>query len=254
MNIENPKIKIALVEDHAVVREAISKMLSEIPYFEFVFDAENGQDFLNQFKNKPVDVVLLDLEMPILNGIDTIKVLKKEDSCVKIIILTMHDDLDIAFELLSSGADAYLLKECSTREMIEAITMIHNDARYTNYFMNNAIINNLAESRKKQTRADYLQLSPRDLKLLKFICDGFSTKQISDLLPASVKNTDLLRTKLMKKMNVTSGNELIRVAILNNLYLPRTNKEIMMEIEDEANCKLNRRMKNRSDNHKKNFG
>lgn len=119
------KIKIALVDDHEIVRNAIAKILREIPSLEFVFDAANGQDFLDQLNEKEIDVVLLDLEMPILNGIETLKVLKNHNSTVKVIMLTMHNDLDIAFELLSMGVNAYLLKESSINEMVEAITTVY---------------------------------------------------------------------------------------------------------------------------------
>lgn len=254
MSNAHNKIKIGLVEDHEVVRNAISKMLADIPEFEMVFDAANGQDFLDQLKDNPIDVVLLDLEMPVLNGIETIIELNKQESQVKVVMLTMHDDLEIAFELLSKGANAYLLKECSTKEMVEAIITVHEKGNYSNQFMNKAVLYNLAESRKAKKIAEILELSQRDLKLLKLICDGFSSKDISDLLPASRKNVDLLRTKLMKKFSVTSGNELIRVAIINNLYKPRTNKEIFSDIEDDSKVKVQRRINKLKENHIKNFG
>jgi len=98
MSNVNNKIKIGLVEDHEVVRNAISKMLADIPKFELVFDVANGQDFLDQLKDNPIDIVLLDLEMPVLNGIETINELNKLESAVKVVMLTMQDDLEIVFE------------------------------------------------------------------------------------------------------------------------------------------------------------
>jgi DNA-binding NarL/FixJ family response regulator len=141
MDTTSQKIRLALVEDVQMVRSGIVKILAELPGCEFVFDAENGQDFLDQLATKPIDVVLLDIEMPVLNGIKTLEILKKQESKVKVIMLTMHKDLDIAFEVLSKGADAYLLKESSNREMLEAITTVFADGMYSNHFMNEAIIN-----------------------------------------------------------------------------------------------------------------
>jgi DNA-binding NarL/FixJ family response regulator len=227
------KIKIALVEDHEVVRNAISKMLADIPEFEMVFDAANGQDFLDQLKDNPIDVVLLDLEMPVLNGIETINELNKQESPVKVVMLTMHDDLEIAFELLSKGANAYLLKECSTKEMVEAIITVHEKGSYTNQFMNDAIINSVASERKTQNRMKQLNLSERELKVLRLICDGHTSQNIADIILTSKKNLDLIRTQIMKKFKVTSANELIRVSIINGLYTPRSNEEIKMEQENE---------------------
>jgi two-component system response regulator DegU len=232
MSNVNNKIKIGLVEDHEVVRNAISKMLADIPEFELVFDAANGQDFLDQLKDNPIDIVLLDLEMPVLNGIETINELNKLESAVKVVMLTMHDDLEIAFELLSKGANAYLLKECSTKEMVKAIITVHEKGSYTNEFMNDAIINSVASERKTQNRMKQLNLDQRDLKILQLICDGCTGQQIADAVFTSKKNLDLIRTKLMKKFKVKTGNELIRLCIIHNIYTPRTNEEIELEKQD----------------------
>jgi DNA-binding NarL/FixJ family response regulator len=174
------KIRLALVEDLEIVRTGIGKMLAEIPGCEYVFEAINGQDFLDQLATKPIDVVLLDLEMPVLNGIQTLEKLKKQDAKVKVIILTMHKDLDIAFELLSRGADAYLLKESSTREMINAITTVFQDGKYSNHFMNEAVINSIATDRKVKSRMKHLDLDERDLKIIRMICDGVKGQEIAD--------------------------------------------------------------------------
>jgi DNA-binding NarL/FixJ family response regulator len=232
MDNSSPKIRLALVEDMQMVRAGIGKILSELPGCEFVFDAVNGQDFLYQLTNKPIDVVLLDLEMPVLNGIQTLEILKKQDSKVKVIMLTMHKDLDIAFELLSRGADAYLLKESSTNEMIHAIRTVFEDGQYSNHFMNEAILNSVASERKIKTRMKHLDLDERDLKIIRMICDGAKGQEIADAVFTSKKNLDLIRTKIMKKFNVSSANELIRLSIINGFYTPRSNEEIELEKED----------------------
>jgi DNA-binding NarL/FixJ family response regulator len=232
MNNSAQKIRLALVEDMQMVRTGIGKILAELPGCEFVFDAVNGQDFLDQLATKPIDVVLLDLEMPILNGIQTLEELKKQESSVKVIMLTMHKDLDIAFEVLSKGADAYLLKESSNREMLDAITTVFKDGQYSNHFMNEAILNSIASDRKIKTRMKHLDLDERDLKIIRMICDGVKGQEIADAIFTSKKNLDLLRTKLMKKFDVTSANELIRLSIINGFYTPRSNEEIALEKED----------------------
>jgi DNA-binding NarL/FixJ family response regulator len=232
MDTTSQKIRLALVEDVQMVRSGIVKILAELPGCEFVFDAENGQDFLDQLATKPIDVVLLDIEMPVLNGIKTLEILKKQESKVKVIMLTMHKDLDIAFEVLSKGADAYLLKESSNREMLEAITTVFADGKYSNHFMNEAIINSIATERKVKTRMKHLDLDERDLKIIRMICDGVKGQEIADAVFTSKKNLDLLRTIIMKKFNVKSANELIRLSIINGFYTPRSNEEIELEKED----------------------
>lgn len=241
MDDTSQKIKLALVEDLEIVRTGIGKMLAEIPGCDYVFEASNGQDFLDQLATKPIDVVLLDLEMPVLNGIQTLEMLKKQESKVKVIILTMHKDLDIAFELLARGADAYLLKESSTREMINAITTVFQDGKYSNNFMNEAVINSIATDRKVKSRMKHLELDERDLKIIRLICDGVKGQEIADAVFTSKKNLDLLRTIIMKKLNVKSANELIRVSIINGFYSPRSNEEIELEKESAILLKSKRK-------------
>ena len=241
MDDTSQKIKLALVEDLEIVRTGIGKMLAEIPGCEYVFEAINGQDFLDQLATKPIDVVLLDLEMPVLNGIQTLEMLKKQESKVKVIILTMHKDLDMAFELLARGADAYLLKESSTREMINAITTVFQDGKYSNNFMNEAVINSIATDRKVKSRMKHLELDERDLKIIRLICDGVKGQEIADAVFTSKKNLDLLRTIIMKKLNVKSANELIRVSIINGFYSPRSNEEIELEKESAILLKSKRK-------------
>lgn len=241
MDDTSQKIRLALVEDLEIVRMGIGKMLAEIPGCDYVFEASNGQDFLDQLATKPIDVVLLDLEMPVLNGIQTLEMLKKQESKVKVIILTMHKDLDMAFELLARGADAYLLKESSTREMINAITTVFQDGKYSNNFMNEAVINSIATDRKVKSRMKHLELDERDLKIIRLICDGVKGQEIADAVFTSKKNLDLLRTIIMKKLNVKSANELIRVSIINGFYSPRSNEEIELEKESAILLKSKRK-------------
>lgn len=229
---ENEKIRIALVEDHEIVRNAITKILKEIPTFDFVFDAANGKVFLDQLNEKEIDVVLLDLEMPVLNGIETLKALKSIKSPVKVIMLTMYDDLDITFELLSMGVDAYLLKECSINEMVEAITTVFEKGNYTNKIMNDAVINSVATERKIKNRMFHLELTERELEVLKLICDGHTSKFIASKILTSKKTVDYVRTQIMKKFNVKTSNELIRISIINGFYTPRSNEEIVLETEN----------------------
>ncbi len=225
------KIRIALVEDHLVVRKCVARMLEELPELELVFDAANGQEFLDQLAEKEIDVVLLDLEMPIMNGYQTLKELKKRGSAVKIVMLTMHDDFEIAYVMIQKGVDAYLLKDCSIEEILECIQKVYLNENYSNSFMNNAMNNKLAEENKSIDKRVQLKLNERELIILKLICDGRKSLYISEKLNTSKKNIDYLRTKLMRKFQVSSSNELMRVAILYGFYKPRTN----FEIENDLN-------------------
>lgn len=231
------KIKLALVEDHTIVRTALGKMLNEIEQFQVVLETSNGQEFLDLYKEHSIDVVLLDLEMPVLNGIQVIRALRLAGSELKIIVLTTYSDVEMAFDILSEGADAYLLKECSTNQMIEAIQSIFNGEKYSNHFMNEVVLRFVKRSKRVERVKGNLDLSDRDLNVLRWICDGLTSKNIGEKIFRSKKNVDLIRTKLMKKFNVKSANELIREAIMLGLYEPRTNAEIELESKDLVQAK-----------------
>lgn len=232
MNMLNLKpIRIAIVDDQLLVRTGIAKLLSEFrDQIEIVFEAENGQEFLEKLISHPIDIVLLDIEMPILNGVKTFKKIVRENIPVKVIILSMYDDPEIAFKLLKDGVSAYLLKNCSTAEMVEAIEKVHKNGRFLNAFSEKAIFS----GHKEQDNVDRFrlknELTPRDFKVLMLICDGLKSEDIAKQIDASKKTVDLTRTKLMKAFDVKTANALMRECILKGLYKPRTDQEIKDDI------------------------
>jgi DNA-binding NarL/FixJ family response regulator len=245
-------IRLAVVEDHQVVRKALVKMLNEKENYDVVIEASNGQEFLDKIAKKTVDVVLLDMEMPIMNGLQAVRALKKNGSTIKIVMLTMFDDQEIIFDLMAEGIDAYLLKECSIEEMEEAIETVHKNMPYSNAQMNNAVLNDISSKSKLSLRKNQFNLTDRELVVIKMICDGRSSDFISKQLPTSKKNVDFIRTKIMKKLNIKSANQLMRIAILNGFYSPRTDLEIEQEIIDEQYAASIRRMNKLIENNSKN--
>jgi DNA-binding NarL/FixJ family response regulator len=252
MSTTNPKIKIAIVEDHQVVRKALVKMLNDKDNFNVLVEASNGQEFLDKIKVSNVDVVLLDLEMPIMNGLETVRELKKIGSTIKIVMLTMFEENEIIFDLMTEGIDAYLLKECSIEEMEDAIEKVYHNKAYSNPQMNRAVINDVSTQRKINVRKQQFNLTDRDLIVIKMICDGRSSEDISRKLNTSKKNVDLMRTKIMKKFNVKTAVQLFRAVILHGFYSPRTDLEIEQEILNDINEANARRLKKRNENNLKN--
>jgi DNA-binding NarL/FixJ family response regulator len=227
-------------------------MLNEKENYDVVIEASNGQEFLDKIAKKTVDVVLLDMEMPIMNGLQAVRALKKNGSTIKIVMLTMFDDQEIIFDLMAEGIDAYLLKECSIEEMEEAIETVHKNMPYSNAQMNNAVLNDISSKSKLSLRKNQFNLTDRELVVIKMICDGRSSDFISKQLPTSKKNVDFIRTKIMKKLNIKSANQLMRIAILNGFYSPRTDLEIEQEIIDEQYAASIRRMNKLIENNSKN--
>jgi DNA-binding NarL/FixJ family response regulator len=238
---QSEAIRLALVDDHAIVRQGLASMLREYPQVELLIIANNGQDFLAQLSQQPVDIVLLDIEMPQLNGVETLQQLSTRYPNVKAIMLSMHDDPEIALECLRLGAASYLLKECSLSEMMEAITQVQQNGAYLSAFAERSFASKKHHINGLQQMQLEKGFSDRDLKVLQLLCDGFTSKLIADQIHVSKKTVDLIRTRLMKAYQVKTSNELMRLSILDGLYKPRTNEEIQAEKDVLLQEKLERR-------------
>ena len=231
------KIRIALVEDHHIVREGLESIFSNIPNVELVFSAENGQDFLDELPKHKIDIVFLDLEMPVLDGIKTFQKLKSLYPNLHVIMLTMHSDPDIALELIKEGVSAYLLKTSKIQEIILAIHQVMEKGRYVSDFAEKIIFEEIKEPNKTNSH----HFTERDVQIIKFICDGLTSKEIGDRLSLARKTIENDRLRILRAYNVKSSNELIRQSILDGLYKPRTNQEILDEIEEKEEASKLRR-------------
>jgi two-component system, NarL family, response regulator DegU len=239
---ESTHIRLALVDDHAIVRQGLANMLQAYAHLNLVIVAANGQEFLDQLQSSEVDIVLLDIEMPVLNGIQTVQQLSISHPEVKAIMLSMHNDPEIAMECLRFGAASYLLKECSMEEMIFAIEQVQLNGAFLSAFSENSFENEKYKHHKRQQKQIFRGFSDRDLRVLHYLCDGLTSKEIGDRISTSKKTVDLIRTRLLKAYQVKTSNELMRLSILDGFYTPRTNEEIQAEIEASEIEKLERRM------------
>ena len=224
--IKNAPIRIAVVEDHTIVREALANMLAKNKRFEIIIEAENGQDFLDQLAQKEVDVVLLDYEMPLLDGRSTLAILQKDYPAVKPIMLSMFEDPWIIASLMSEGAKSYLKKNCTYNELINAIIdVFENDTHYNELVTSSLIQTNIASKYNKETIHKYEMIS-RDEIILTLICDGKTSIEIADLLYLSKKSIDSIRTDLLKRFGATNSANLVTKSMLLGLYKPRSEEEI----------------------------
>lgn len=206
-------IRIAIAEDHNVVRQALTEMLKREPKIQVVFDATDGADFLEKLMHNPIDIALLDLDMPKMDGRDTMKHLKKSLPEVKVIILSMHDDPWIIEELMDEGAKGFLKKNCSFDEMVDMLFAVQSNVLLTT-------------PKKLETPLD---LNARELLVLKMICDGKKSEEIAERMNLSKKTIDAIRSELLKRLGAKNSAEMMRKSILLGLYQPRTDEQIAEE-------------------------
>ncbi len=213
-------IKIALVDDHKLFRKGLMSILQQIEDFEVLFDAVNGREFLDHPNLNDVEVVLLDIQMPELDGIATTKLLREKNDQIKIIILSMHDEDQFILHLMEIGANGYLLKDTDTDEVILAIRKVYDSGVYFSDFVSRAMLRKMNKKNTQTSNKIFnykTDLSTRELEVLKHICEGLTTTEIGDTMCISPRTVEGHRLRIMEKLGVNNTAKLVAFAIKNDL-------------------------------------
>lgn len=242
-------VRVAVVEDHTVVRQGLVLMLKKEKQVVVAFQAENGKEFLKKLPNHTIDIVLLDLDMPVMDGRETLKVLRSEYPQVKAIMLSMYEDPWIVSELVKEGARSFLKKNCSFDEMMDALFDVKFKGSHTTEIVGSAFFSQYEQELSKKENILRYQISSRDLLILKLICDGKTSEEVAERMNLSKKSIDSIRSELLKKIGAKNPAELVRKSLLQGLYKARTDEEIEEEeiqIEQEKQNRRNNRLRNLS--------
>jgi DNA-binding NarL/FixJ family response regulator len=211
------KIKILVVDDHTIVRQGICRELQTIESFEIVGEADCGHEAVNLIFEHCPDIVIMDITMPGLNGIETTKLIREINSNIKIIALSMHSKKIYVMEMLNSGASAYLLKTCAFNELHRSINIVLSGEIYLCPEIAKLVRNGSRNSIQGQKSTPMSILTPREKEVLQLIAEGYQTKDIAQKLKISTKTVDVHRAKLNKKLDIHNIAQLTRFAIAQNL-------------------------------------
>ena len=203
------KIRILLADDHPLIRAGFKSMLDKNERFEIVGEAENGKELLELAETIQPDIILADINMPVMNGLDAIEILAGNHPLIKYIILTMHEEREYIVRALKVGASGYLLKSIERPDLERAIIAIYEGGKY----FSPIITNILAESFSKPEPVEQGEITPREKEVLELVAKGNSTKQVADKLGISVRTVESHRINMLKKMKVSNTAELIKKAI-----------------------------------------
>jgi two-component system, NarL family, response regulator DegU len=209
------KINICLADDHQIFRKAMLRLLKTFERTGEIYEASNGEECLNQVKKNKPHVVLLDLEMPVMNGTQCAEQLLKKFPDIKIIILTMHDSEKYMMYMLELGVHSFLLKNTDPEELEKAIYSVVDLDFYHNDLLNAAIHRSL-QGKARQERPTFntkLDLSEREKEVLKLICDELSHKEIAERLNVSEKTVHAHKHNIQTKLGIKSTVGLVKVAI-----------------------------------------
>ena len=210
------KIKVLLADDHQLFREGIATLLFSAENIEVIAQAEDGIEAVEKVKHFKPDVVLLDIAMPRMNGIEATKKIKSLYPAVKIITLSMHSDKQYVKGVLEAGADGYLLKNCTYRQLTEAIQSVYDGKKYLSQDITEMVINGYL-SPSATNESEFGNLSEREKEIFMLYARGKSTREISDQLFISVKTVNTHKQNILSKLKLTSNTELVKFALKNGL-------------------------------------
>jgi DNA-binding NarL/FixJ family response regulator len=209
------KIKIILVDDHQMFREGLKFVLKQIPQFDIIAEASNGQEYLKLLESLQPDVVLMDIGMPVMDGIEATEVTSDKYPDIHVIALSMFSDQEYYHKMVASGVKGFLIKEAGVDELEKAIRTVHEgNAYFSQELLRNIIVN---ISNPKVTSKDPFQLTKREEEVLQMICKGYTTKEISDMLFISQKTVEGHKTNLLSKTNSKNTINLMLYAFKHKL-------------------------------------
>jgi two-component system response regulator NreC len=211
--VSNQSLKIVLADDHTIVRQGLKLILSAQPDLEVIGEAANGREALDLVQKLKPDVVLMDVAMPEMNGIEATRRMVEVNSRVKILVLSMHKEAVYVREILKAGARGYILKDAIDSELLNAVRSVARGDGYISPAVSGAL---LSDYRKDVIDPADL-LTKREREVLQLIAEGQTNKEVATRLNLSVYTVDSHRGKIMEKLNLHSTGELVRFAIKNGL-------------------------------------
>lgn len=216
----NNIIKIAIADDHKIFRDGIKMALSPRENLKIIWEAEDGKDLMHKMNIKKPDVLLMDIRMPEIDGINAIGMIRKEHEDVKIIVLTMYDDQQMISKMMEMGANAYLTKTTDPDEIYEAIVTCMNDDFYFNQLVNNAVMGKLMQ--KKNVRHHYgnivpITFSEKELKILQLLGEDKTTEEISKVIFLSPRTIETIRQNMKNKVGARTIGGLIMYGMRNKM-------------------------------------
>jgi two-component system, NarL family, response regulator NreC len=205
------KVRILLVDDHAVVREGIKRLIDTQADIELVGEASDGREALQKAGELRPDIVMMDVSMPHLNGIEATRQMKALAPSTKILALTVHEDEAYVREFLRAGATGYLLKRASTEELVRAVRAIAGGDVYIDPRVAQTLVNTIMQ-RESPRAARPLDLSEREAEVMRLIALGYANKEIAAQLALSVKTVETYKARSMEKMGLKSRVDIVRLA------------------------------------------
>lgn len=211
------KIRILVADDHAILRDGIRALLNLHPDMEVVGEAEDGQQAIERVRQLQPDVVLMDIAMPGLGGLEATLEIKKISPQVKVLVLTQHDDKEYLYRFLKAGATGYVLKKAAGIELAAAIRAVHQGGAFLYPGIAPTVIEGYLKGSQDIAASEYESLTDREKEVLKLVAEGRTNKEIAAVLSLSIKTVMGHRANIMEKLDIHNRTELVRYALRHGL-------------------------------------
>lgn len=206
--------KVIIVDDHKMFRSGLRFLLNNVPNIEVIGEASNGLEFLEIAALEQIDIALMDINMPEMNGIDATKQAMEKYPDMKVIVLSMHGEEEYYDQMLDAGVKGFLLKNSDADELISALEAVIEGR---SFFSQELLVNILDQKRLQKLRKEAVKLSQRELEVLRLICDGFSNAEIAEQLFISQRTVDRHRANLLSKTGCKNSTSLVMYAVKNKI-------------------------------------
>jgi len=212
--------KILIVDDHEVVRDGLRNILTSLDNLSIAGEAGNGEDAVKMYATLKPDLVIMDISMPGMNGIEATRVIKEKDPDARILILTMHDNQEYLNQIIRSGAKGFILKNTDKEELLDAVQTVASGDNFFSKDISKLIIDNYIRTAKETEKNDgykEVPLTKREIEILKLIASGYSNQEIANILYISYNTVDTHRKNIMHKLAIKNTAGLVRYAIEKGL-------------------------------------
>ena len=212
------KIKIAIADDYKIYRDGLKVGLASDANLEVVLEADNGEDLINGLEKASPDVIIMDLKMPIMDGMEATKEVRKRFAHIKVLVVTMYEDDKFIIHLMENGANGYLLKNADSDEILKSIYAVHENGYYFNDLVNKALLKKLViKGNFKPSFNQDVEFTERELEVLKLICEEKTAAEIAKEIFLSPRSVEGIRQRLIEKVGVRNTAGLVMFAIKNGI-------------------------------------
>lgn len=206
-------IRLLIADDHQILKDGLKAMFLDNPEIKIVAEASNGIEVMEKLDNNAVDVVLLDFNMPIMDGIETCKKINQLHPLVKILVLSMYEDGKFISKMMRNGVNGYILKKTGKEKLIEAIKTIYSGGIYFSKQVKDALVNSIVSGKNRKNGLFIPRLTKRENEIIELIVNEYTTFEIAQKLYISDKTVETHRKNLLQKLNVRNTAGLVRIAV-----------------------------------------